>query len=263
MRGGNPRHDFWNEDRSILKIGGASIPPDTMPRYVVVENLEIRSGRPPYGFTADDGSAGSYILNAAAVFVEKGEHITIRNCRFHDCGNGLFTANQSSDVRIEGCHLYDNGNVGSAFEHNSYIEADGILFQYNHYGPLRAGCDGNNWKDRSTGCVIRYNWIESGNRQLDLVDTGQSAFYQDPAYRSTFVYGNILVEPDGAGNSQICHYGGDSGNLTRYRKGTLYFYNNTVVSTRSGNTTLLRLSSDDETADLRNNIVFTTAPGTP
>jgi len=82
-----------------------------------------------------------------------------------------------------------------------------------------------------------------------------------PSYRTTLVYGNILVEPDGAGNSQIVHYGGDSGNLAWYRKGTLYFYNNTVVSTRTGNTTLLRLSSSDEHADVRNNILYVTAAG--
>ena len=67
----------------------------------------------------------------------------------------------------------------------------------------------------------------------------------DPRYRETHVYGNILIEPDGAGNSQIVHYGGDSGTTEEYRKGDLYFYNNTVISTRSGNTTLVRLSTPD------------------
>ena len=82
-----------------------------------------------------------------------------------------------------------------------------------------------------------------------------------PEYRQTFVYGNILIEPDGAGNSQIAHYGGDNGNESTYRKGKLYFYNNTVVSTRTGNTTLFRLSSNDETCDARNNIFYVTASG--
>ena len=38
--------DYWNENRSIIKIGGASIPPDTMPQHITIENLDIRSGRP-------------------------------------------------------------------------------------------------------------------------------------------------------------------------------------------------------------------------
>jgi hypothetical protein len=75
------------------------------------------------------------------------------------------------------------------------------------------------------------------------------------------VYGNVLVEPDGAGNSQVVHYGGDSGDVSTYRKGTLHFYHNTVISTRNGNTTLFRLSTNDESADCRNNIVYVTAPG--
>ena len=46
-----------------------------------------------------------------------------------------------------------------------------------------------------------------------------------------------------------------------YRKGTLYFFNNTVVSTRTGNTTLFRLSTNSETANCFNNIVYVTATG--
>lgn len=126
---------------------------------------------------------------------------------------------------------------------------------------MRADCLGNNLKDRSAGTIVRYNWIESGNRQLDLVDSDHESLYNHPLYRRTFAYGNILIEPDGAGNSQIIHYGGDSGNTSVYRKGTLYLHNNTIVSTRSGNTTLMRLSTNDETCDCRNNIVYVTAAG--
>ena len=136
------------------------------------------------------------------------------------------------------------------------------MFQYNRFGPLCAGCGGNALKDRSIGTVVRYNWIESGNRQLDLVDAEDDpSLIVDPRYRETYVYGNVLIEPDGAGNSQIVHYGGDSGDTAIYRKGTLHFYENTVVSTRSGNTTLFRLSTNDESADVRNNVVYVTATG--
>lgn len=128
-------------------------------------------------------------------------------------------------------------------------------------GPLRAGANGNNLKDRSAELVVRYNWIESGNRQLDLVDAGTSELYNDPSYSSTYVYGNILIEPDGAGNSQIIHYGGDSGATSEYRKGDLYFYNNTVISTRNSNTTLARLSTQDETMHAFNNVIYTSNNG--
>jgi len=254
--------DYWSEQRGVIKVGGSSIPQNAQASHIVIENLELRGARPPHGFMDDSGSPQSYPNNGAAIFVESGDHVTIRDCVLHDCGNGLFVAASSSNVVIEGNHLYDNGNVGSIYEHNSYTAAAGITFQYNRYGPLRAGCLGNNLKDRSAGTVIRYNWIEDGNRQLDLVDAEDSlGLQQDPRYRSTFVYGNVLIEPDGAGNRQIIHYGGDSGNLAAYRKGTLHLHHNTIISTRVGRTTLLRLSTNHEPADCRNNILLVTDTG--
>ncbi len=254
--------NFWNENRGVIKIGGANTPPDDLPGHIVIENLDVRSGRPPFSFTNDSGGSETYSDNAAAIYVEKAEHLTIRACIIRDSGNGLFIAvneGQTQNLLIEGNWVYDNGIEGSIYQHNSYTSALGITFQFNHYGPLRTDCDGNNLKDRSAGLVVRYNWIESGNRQLDLVDgEDHPSTVNDPRYRETFVYGNVLIEPDGAGNSQIVHYGGDSGTLSDYRKGTLYFFNNTVVSTRAGNTTLLRLSTIDEHADVRNNIVYVT-----
>ncbi|MEJ2583026.1 MAG: polysaccharide-degrading enzyme, partial [Acidobacteriota bacterium] len=234
--------------------------------HIVIENLDIRSGRPPSIFTNDSGGTEAYADNAAASYGEKAEHLTIRNCILRDSGNGLFVGaydGQTRDLLIERNWIYDNGIEGSYYEHNTYTAAIGITYQFNRMGRLREGCGGNNLKDRSAGLVVRYNWIEDGNRQLDLVDAEDSAnLVNHPDYSTTFVYGNILVESEGEGNSQILHYGGDSGTTADYRKGILYFFHNTVVSTRSGNTTLMRLSTNDEAADVRNNIIYTTAPGT-
>jgi hypothetical protein len=83
----------------------------------------------------------------------------------------------------------------------------------------------------------------------------------DASYRTTLVYGNVLIEPANDGNRQMVHYGGDSGTISDYRKGTLQMYNNTLISTRTDRTTLLRLSTNEETADFRNNIVYPTLAG--
>jgi hypothetical protein len=258
--------NYWNEVRGVIKVGGANNPPDTMPRYITIENLDIRGARPPYTFSSVRGANQTYADNAAAIYVEKAENLTIRNCRIHDSGNGLFIGSGdtvvSRDVLVEGNYIYDNGIVNSAYQHNNYSAAIGITFQYNRFGLPRAGALGNNLKDRSAGLVVRYNWIEGGNRQLDLVDGEDSSLIRnDPRYRETFVYGNILIEPDGAGNRQMTHYGGDSSSTGGYRKGTLYFYNNTLISTRTDRTTLFRLSTNEERCDARNNIFYVTAAG--
>ncbi len=258
--------NYWNQERSVIKIGGANNPPDTLPKYITIENLDIRSARTPYTFVGNNGTTQAYTNNASSIYVEKGENITVRNCTLHDCGNGFFVASSdalaSRNILVEGNYIYDNGIENSLFEHNNYTAAIGITFQYNRFGPLRAGCLGNNLKDRSAGLVVRYNWIESGNRQLDLVDGEDSSLIRnDPRYRETFVYGNVLIEPAGAGNRQITHYGGDSGATANYRKGILFFYNNTLVSTRTDRTTLFRLSTNEETCDFRNNINYVTLAG--
>jgi hypothetical protein len=255
-----------NGARSVVQIGCADYAPGTLPSWMVIENLDIRSGRPPYSFTDPAGTVRPYAKNAAAFYLQRGENIIVRNCIIHDGGNGFFVASSNNSVSrnilVEGNYIYDNGIEGSIYEHNNYTAALDIVFQYNHFGPLRTGCPGNNLKDRSVGQVVRYNWIEGGNRQLDLVDAEDSIILrQDPRYHQTYVYGNILIEPGDVGNSQIVHYGGDSGSIQDYRKGTLYFYNNTVISMRTNRTNLFRLSTNEETADARNNIVYVTAPG--
>lgn len=50
--------DYWNENRGVVQIGGSSIPADVMPRYVRIENLDVKSARIPFTFTDDAGTAG-------------------------------------------------------------------------------------------------------------------------------------------------------------------------------------------------------------
>jgi len=252
--------NFWNEERGVIKIGGANSPPDTQPAWIIVENLEIKGARSTNTFTGRNGVT-AYGTNASAIYIEKGDNIVVRGCHMHDCGNGFFCASLTNNLMVESNDIEGNGNVGSIYEHNNYTEALGITFQYNHFGPLLAGAGGNNLKDRSAGCVIRYNWIEGGNRQLDLVDSDYEYIYNHPSYFTTYVYGNVLYETGDDGNSQIVHYGGDSGTTSQYRNGWLYFHYNTVISKRTGHTTLFRLSSPGQSADVRDNLFCVTATG--
>lgn len=262
--------DYYSRDRGVIKIGGSSVPfadgISVMPQWLVIENLEIRGARPPNTFTGPNGNIESYSKPASSVYLEFGENVTVRNCDLHDNGNGFFAYSSNTiatrHVLLQGNYVHDNGNVGSNFEHNVYVEAIGVTYQYNHFGPPLAVAGGNNIKDRSAGLVVRYNWIEGSNRQLDLVDAEDSSIVRaQPSYRFTHVYGNVIIEHPNSGNNDIAFYGGDSGSPQNYRKGTLYFYNNTVVSDRTNATRLFRMPTNAESIDARNNVAYVAAAG--
>jgi hypothetical protein len=256
--------------RGVIKIGSATVPfadgTTVMPKWLVIENLEIMNAHAPNTFTGPTGASETYTSPASAIYIEFGENITVRNCDMHHNGNGFFAFSSdtlaSRNILVEGNSIHDNGNVGSNFEHNVYVESIGITFQYNHLGALLPGAGGNNLKDRSAGLVVRYNWIEHSNRQLDLVHAEDSALIRaDPRYRATHVYGNVIIEHPNSGNNDICFYGGDGGSAQKFRKGTLYFYNNTIVSDRTDATRLFRMATNDESIDARNNIAYVSAAG--
>ncbi len=252
---------FWSGQRGIIKIGGSNEPPDRVPAWIVIEGLDLRGARPGRNFFGRDGLQ-EYSDSASSIFIEKGQHITVRSCRLHDCANGFFTAAEAAEILVEGCHIFDNGIEGSGFQHNCYTEAAGITYQFNRLGLLRDGCNGTNLKDRSAGTVIRYNLIEGGNRQIDLVESQEGdTIKTDPRYHQAFIYGNLLIEPNNAGNPQIVHFGGDSGPEPDFRQGPVWIYHNTIISRRRNNTTLLRLSTPLQQAEVFNNLVFVEAEG--
>jgi len=254
--------DFWNQNRGIFKIGGADTPNSNGAANIIISNLAFVSARPPYSFTDNTNSLQYYQTDAACIYVETGANITLYNNEVNDCGNGIFVSIPSVNVTIDSNYIWGNGNVGSSTEHNTYTESQGITYQYNRFEPLCNGCLGCNLKDRSLGMVVRYNWIEGGDRNLDLVDIEDDpSLSTDPRYHISFVYGNILIKYPNNLNPEVTHYGGDSGNYTIYRKGTLYFYDNTIYSNRTDENTLFNLDTNDESCDFRNNIVYvTTAP---
>lgn len=245
--------NFWGEDRAVIKIGGANRPKDLTPAHIILRRLEIRSGRRPYFFTGRSGRT-AYRKNAASIYIEKGEHILIDHCRLRDSGNGIITAPATRHLTVSRCHIFDNGVEKSLYEHNAYISALHVTFKFNRFGPLRSGCPGNNFKDRSAGLNFFCNWVEGGNRCLDLVDASAPILNTNPNYTTTMVWGNVLLKGDG-GNNQVIHFGGDSGNTKQYRR-RLMFYNNTVVSHRRGNTVLVRRSSDHSAVGCLNNIIY-------
>ena len=103
--------------------------------------------------------------------------------------------------------------------------------------------------------MVRYNLIEDGAHAVDLVDANdfETVSIPDPAYRSSFVYGNLIRKNGETGT--FIHYGGDQGDERLYRKGTLYFFNNTIEVTGNG-AAIFQLSTTEETAEVWNNVIY-------
>ncbi len=257
----------------LVVISRRPAPPySQVPAYITFEGFDVGNAKGAY--TNYLGQAAAFDTFAGAIYAEVAQHLIIRDCDVHDSGNGLFInskndslAELSADILVEHCRFYQNSSVGSYGTHHCYTEAKGIVYQYNDFQPLVTGSGGQCIKDRSSGTVIRFNRFTTTNQvftqTMHLVDTqGLTTIAADPAYKTTFVYGNVF---DNSGPCDLMIYGGSQGNYTLYRHGTLYFYNNTVVQ-RGGpgaaDTTLFTLPKKSETGaasgseivDCRNNI---------
>lgn len=233
----------------------------TQPTYIQIDGLKFQRAHPDYGFTDSFGVHQTYSDFGACIWVERGHHITIADNEITDCTHAILSRSQdggeasvTEDLRIAGNNMYGNGVAGSFTVHTTYIQSVGVTYEFNRYGPMRAGALGNSIKDRSVGTVVRYNRIEDGAYGFDLVEAEDfpETALANPAYRTTYVYGNQVVMQ----GPLMLHYGGDKGYEPNYRKGTLYFFNNTVrlLASGDGAAYLFRLSTTDETAQVWNNI---------
>jgi parallel beta-helix repeat protein len=284
-----PTMGFTNDARGLVEIGSS----DRLAKYITLENLEIFNAHASQKYIDPrTGQQKPYKKNASGIWVDHSENITIRNCIVHNNGNGIFVSSwngidywgakplmdsftdyASKHILFERNSIYANGNAGSMFEHNTYSAAIDTVYQFNHYGPLIDRSRGYGLKDRGAGTVIRYNWIEGGRRQISLDDGEDSPHIVfDPNYNDSFVYGNVLVEPDHLfdswGDDEIVHFGGDNSAVPD-RHGTLYLYNNTITTYRQNRTygsdafapgrterTVLLYLPGNQTAEVRNNVFY-------
>ncbi|MEY4765822.1 MAG: hypothetical protein RI907_2495 [Pseudomonadota bacterium] len=239
------------------------------PSHVRIDGLHLRHAHPRFNFTNSAGEQQAYVEFGACLWVERGHHITIADNEMEDCTNGLFARSQDigageasivQDLRVAGNHIHDNGIAGSETIHNIYVQALGVVYEFNRVGPLRSNARGNALKDRSVGTVVRYNHLIEGARALDLVepedmpDTAQAHLSE----QATYIYGNLIVKNGDSGT--VVHYGGDhQGSESMFRAGPLYFFHNTVYMT-GGWSRLFQLSTTRQTAEVFHN-VLAGAPG--
>jgi hypothetical protein len=256
----------YNEARGILYVGRMNTQVwASYPRYLQIDGLKFTAAHPDYRFTDSFGVTRNYIDFGACVWIDRGQNVVIADNEFDGCSQGIFSRSTADgdfavtkNFRIAGNIFTNSGIANDVHMHASYVQSLGVVYEFNRYGPLRAGASGNSIKDRSAGAVIRYNRIEDGAHAIDLVeaeDWGAVAM-AEPAYRKTFVYGN-QIKKNGQSGSTI-HYGGDhAGSESAYRKGTLYFFNNSVQLTGGDTAKIFQLSTTEETAEVWNNVFFT------
>jgi hypothetical protein len=262
----------------ILVLPPMGAPYGYKPGYLEISNLEIRGASMRSQFTSRAGVSTAWHKFASGIYVERSEHLAIRNCHLHDNGNGLFQnskydeAAQSRDLLVEGNSFHDNGNPGSASEHNAYTEGVGTVYQYNTFGALMPSALGEGIKDRSVGITIRYNHMEGTQHLIMLPDPESNHDYevvQRDAWGSllidaAYVYGNELVMKNPATGPPLpweisALVVGDPTSL-KGRSGKVYFYDNTVVSRQDtywwpiSNTPIFALFRPGVQIQARNNV---------
>ncbi len=264
--------------------------------WVDIESLDLRNAY----YTADNsisfkdqfGAVHGYDGFACGIYIEWAHDFAVRGCEISNCCNGLFAnsknlVTQSSQrLLVEKNYFHDNSlpytvdpnnpNViisNGYHEHHVYTESAGCIIQYNRFGKLRANAHGVAIKDRSSGQIIRYNEFdmtdESNVLALPNCQGGSGFINLQPDYQDAYVYGNIITIENYASSITAVMWGAfDGANLyAPVHRGTLHFYNNTIVNHHNG--VCLFLMPDAtytsnanvtnptyENVDFRNNIVF-------
>lgn len=147
------------------------------PEYIVLDGLVVTDANESHTFVNSAGQVANYAQNAAAIYIERGSNITIRNTEIRNSGNGFFAGSNNyvgnggdggmiRDVLFEHNYVHDNGTPNGGSEHNIYTEGVNFTFQYNTLGKLNPASFGANLKDRSAGTIIRYNDIDGGGHLL-------------------------------------------------------------------------------------------------
>lgn len=288
----------------LIYNNDAATPGSKRPGYIEIANLQIQGALPGETFTNSAGMPRKYADFMSALYVFGADNVTIVGNVLTDSAQGLFVNSkdytdsngydyaQSRNIWVRGNSFVDNGTPGSFYVHHAYTEAIGIVFEYNFFGRLKDFSNGNSIEDRSAGTVIRYNFFDGGSHVASIENPQASwanvkaNLAKDPSLRRSYVYGNVIVNRrnpnvdtgDNAPLEQyngmaraLFMYGGTDQNWESYRNGSVFFYNNTVLSiadaTRQYNTHFVEVYADPDTPlvpkiDMRNNVVVV-IPETP
>lgn len=259
--------------------------------FIDIENLDIRNAL----YTSDNsitltdqhGVVKPWDDFACGIYIEWAHDLAIRGCEISYCCNGIFanskngSAMTSQRLLIEHNYFHDNSLplttdpadaskiISNGYhEHHCYVEAAGVTYQYNHFGPLRPNCHGVAIKDRSSGQVIRYNefdMLEESNVFALLDPQGGGVIESLPDYKDSYIYGNLItIESFSSPMSMVWWGAYNSGtSYPTQKRGVLHFYNNTIVNHKDRLVLFFLPTTNytggamvNETVDCRNNVFF-------
>lgn len=217
--------------------------PNYKPGYIHFTGLQVRNASRPNRVTNLAGDNIEWPEFATGFYINGAENIAITYCDINANGLGIFVNSvngelmQARNILIARNHVHNNSTATSFSTHNAYIEAIGTTYELNYFGDIATGSYGDNIKDRSSGTVFRYNYIEGGTHMISLRDPSDSNRpltlsavdqYGEELYKSAYIYGNILVAPRYA--DSVIGHGDGPYSASQARFGQIYFYNNRVIS---------------------------------
>jgi hypothetical protein len=160
-------------------------------------------------------------------------NITVNNCKFTNCQNGILEGNgsvTSSNVIIINSEFYNNGYqlpndpTYSGYEHHIYISAsaDTLVVQNCYFHHPRG--QANSLKTRAQRSYILYNLIDEeatgyGSWEINIAQGGLNV-----------IMGNIIIQGSAGANHGIIGYDAATNSLEDF-----YFVNNTVINQYAGN----------------------------
>jgi len=221
---------------AIIFIWGPTQAYATSQSYITIQNIEVTGATSANTFTNHSGQQVNY-APGNGIYGVAVNHVTIQYDTVTGNDQGVFfnsqdTARTSQYVTLRGNDIYGNGIANQDELHNIYVQGVRSLYEGNYIGSELSGAQGSSLKDRSSGPVIRNNYIVATARAIDMVDSEESpTVLDDPLYDNGWVYGNVIVNNCAVGicSGDLIHWGGDSGTTANYHNGPLFFYYNTVI----------------------------------
>lgn len=203
---------------------------------LTVENIEFSGAR-----VRDRNGAG---------LRPEGKNLTVRNCRFYDCENGVLGGN--GEMLFEGCEFAHCGPVDNPATHSLYIgeRCTKLVFRHNYSTDV---IEGHLLKSRAKESWLLYN------RLTDEQGTG-SAVADFPNGGVVVVVGNLLHKGARGHNSRVIAYGMEG---LKHERNSLCVVNNTLVYEHRHTTAFfVRVENSPETLVpiLRNNLCLGKVP---